>query len=79
MAMYVLSADESCGRGEGWGGSVTMYSYDLSVGLYHELNNYKTPNPKCRLCWCSIELKDWRYCSVGHVGIFDWLCELLPL
>ncbi len=21
-----LSADESCGRGEGWGGSVTMYA-----------------------------------------------------
>ncbi len=21
----------------------------------------KTPNPKCRLCWCLIEFTDWRY------------------
>jgi hypothetical protein len=30
----------------------------------------KTPNPRCRLYWCLIELKEWRY-TVSHVGIFD--------
>jgi hypothetical protein len=32
---------------------------------------------KCRLYWWLIEFTDWRYFS--YVGIFDRLCELLPL
>jgi hypothetical protein len=35
----------------------------------------KTPNPKGRLYWCLIEAGD----TVSHVGIFDMLCEALPL
>ncbi len=31
----------------------------------------KTPTPKCRLHWCSVEFIDWRYCTVSNVGIFD--------
>ncbi len=29
-------------------------------GLYQLVLISKTPNPKCRLCWCSIEFIDWR-------------------
>jgi hypothetical protein len=44
----------------------TVYiPYAVNKGLIHGLNNYKTPNPKCRLYWCLIEFIDWRYSQWG--------------
>ncbi len=43
------------------------------------INFIKTPNPRCRLHGCLIEFIDWSGDTVSYVGIFDRLCELLPL
>ncbi len=45
------------------------------TGNSMEQTYIKTPNPKCRLYWCLIKTGD----TVSHVGIFDRLCEALPL
>ncbi len=50
-----------------------------SPKLIHGPNNIKTPNPKCRLYWCSIEFIDWRYRQSCWYFFFDPSCELAPL
>ncbi len=44
-------------------GTVFFYeSTSFHVDQYpHGLINYKDTKTKCRLYWCSIEFKDWRY------------------
>ncbi len=29
--------------------------------IMDQISRLKTPNPKCRLYWCLLEFKDWRY------------------
>jgi hypothetical protein len=35
----------------------------LNTGEVMDQITKQTPNPKCRLYWCWIELIDWRYCQ----------------
>ncbi len=59
----------------GWGGGKGGLRAEVSkkgaftgkkkerLSVKHGPNNYKTPNHKCRLYWCLLELIDRRYCQ----------------
>jgi hypothetical protein len=62
------SRSQSC---EGQGGPGPIYNSMDQISI-------KTPNPKCRLYWCSIEFTDRKY-SQSRRCLRPLFCELAPL
>jgi hypothetical protein len=56
-----LFAPSICGRNGTLSENSMAYTLHYSIWQTMDLITIKTPNAKCRLCWCLIEFIGWRY------------------